>query len=66
MVSFGRQVLFVGYGSVAQCALPILVKHVKVPLKNITVIDFEDRAALLKPWTEQGVRFEREKITPEN
>ena len=66
MVSFGRQVLFVGYGSVAQCALPILVKHLKVPLANITVMDFEDRAELLKPWTEQGVRFVREKVTPQN
>ena len=66
MVSFGRQVLFVGYGSVAQCALPILVKHLKVPLANITVMDFEDRAELLNPWTEQGVRFVREKVTPQN
>ncbi len=66
MVSFGRQVLFVGYGSVAQCALPILVKHLKVPLTNITVMDFEDRAEPLKPWTAQGVRFVRERITPEN
>ena len=42
MVQFGKQVLFVGYGSVAQCTLPILVKHLKVPPANITVMDFED------------------------
>ena len=66
MVSFGKRVLFIGYGSVAQCTLPILVKHLQVPLSNITVMDFEDYAGLLKPWTEQGARFVREKVTPEN
>ena len=43
MIEFNKKVLFVGYGVVAQCALPILVKHIKVPAKNITVMDFEDR-----------------------
>ena len=66
MVSFGKKVLFVGYGSVAQCTLPILVKHLHVPLANITVMDFEDQAGLLKEWTAQGVNFVRDKITPEN
>ena len=63
---FTKRVLVVGYGSVAQCTLPILLKHLRVPPQNITVIDFEDQAALLKPWTAQGVRFVREKIAPEN
>ncbi|MCY2989762.1 MAG: saccharopine dehydrogenase NADP-binding domain-containing protein [Planctomycetota bacterium] len=66
MIEFNKRVLFVGFGSVAQCALPILVKHLKVPYQNITVLDFEDCAPLLKPWTDQGVRFVRERITPEN
>src|SRR6185295_8139898 len=66
MVSFGKKVLFVGYGSVAQCTLPILVKHLDVPLANITVMDFEDQAGLLKEWTAKGVNFVRDKITPEN
>lgn len=66
MVSFGKRVLFIGFGSVAQCTLPILVKHLKMPLSNITVLDFEDCAKILKPWTDQGVRFVRDKVTPEN
>ncbi len=65
-VEFSKRVLMVGYGSVAQCTLPILVRHLRVPLSNITVLDFEDRAGQLKQWTEQGVRFVREEITPEN
>jgi homospermidine synthase len=66
MVKFEKRVLFVGFGAVAQCTLPILVKHLRVPLDRITVIDFDDRTAALKPWTEQGVRFVRERIAPEN
>ena len=31
MLEFKNKILFVGYGAVAQCALPILVKHLKTP-----------------------------------
>jgi homospermidine synthase len=66
MIEFKKRVLFVGFGSVAQCALPILFKHLKVPFENVTVLDFEDRTPLLQPWLVQGVRFVRERIAPEN
>ena len=54
MVEFGKRILFVGYGAVAQCTLPILMKHVKVSPKNVTVMDFEDRREALAPWTRKG------------
>ena len=66
MLDFKGKILMVGYGSVAQCMLPILLKHLNVPLKTITVMDFEDQAGLLTAWTAQGVRFVREKIAPDN
>lgn len=66
MIEFGKRILFVGYGAVAQCTLPILFKHVKVPAKNVTVMDFEDRRKVLGPWLKRGVRFVRKRITPEN
>jgi homospermidine synthase len=66
MIDFRKRVLFLGYGAVAQCALPVLVKHFRVPLENITVLDFEDRREQLKPWTAKGVRFVQQRITPEN
>ena len=66
MIEFGKKILFVGYGAVAQCTLPILVKTVKVPLDNITIMDFEDRAEALKPWTQQGLHFVRDRVTKEN
>jgi homospermidine synthase len=66
MIDFGKNVVFVGYGAVAQCTLPILVKHIQVAPQNITVIDFEDRAKALKPWTAQGVRFVRDRVRQDN
>ena len=56
MLEFKNKILFVGYGAVAQCALPILVKHIKVPARNITVMDFEDRREALAPWIKRGVQ----------
>lgn len=66
MIEFKNKILFVGYGAVAECTLPILFKHIKVPAKNVTVMDFENRAAKLKPWTAKGVRFVRDRVTEEN
>lgn len=66
MIEFSKRVLFVGYGAVAHCALPILLDHLQIPLKNITVLDFEDRSADLRPWMEKGVHWVREQIRPDN
>lgn len=66
MVEFAGRVLFVGYGSVAHCVLPILVKQLQVPPQNITVLDFEDRGDELGAWTVQGLHWIRQRVTPEN
>lgn len=66
MLDFNKKILMVGYGAVAQCALPILLKHVKVSPANITVMDFEDQAHLLKPYTDQGVHFVRDRVGRDN
>src|ERR1017187_6887621 len=66
MLEYRNKVLFVGYGAVAQCALPILVKHIKVPARDITVMDFEDRRAALGPWVKRGVKFVHKRITRDN
>jgi len=66
MIECHRKILCVGYGSVAQCTLPILLKLIKVPPRNVTVMDFEDVAGKIRPWTAKGVRFVRDRITREN
>ncbi|MFM8250677.1 MAG: saccharopine dehydrogenase NADP-binding domain-containing protein, partial [Planctomycetota bacterium] len=66
MVEFSGKILFVGYGAVAHCTLPILLQHVRVPLTQISIMDFEDRGEDLRPWTEQGVNWIRERVGREN
>ncbi len=66
MIKFPNKILFVGFGAVAECTLPILLKHIKIASQNVTVMDFEDRSGKLKKWTAKGVRFVKDRITEEN
>ena len=66
MLTFPNKVLLIGFGAVARCTLPILLKHLSIDLKNVTILDFDPNEAALKPWIEQGVTFVRDRVTPEN
>lgn len=66
MLEFKNKILFIGFGSVARCALPVLMEHIKVPYKNITVVDFVDKREELKSWIKKGVKFSQTRITPIN
>ena len=66
MIEFKGKILIIGFGSVSMCTLPILVKHIKAPYENITVMDFEDKSKELKQWTDKGVKYVRERVTKEN
>jgi len=66
MVSFPHRILFVGFGSVARCTLPILLRHIHVDPRQITIMDFEPDEKSLKPWVDQGVTFVKDRVTPEN
>jgi homospermidine synthase len=66
MLEFSQRILFVGFGAVARCTLPILVKHIKVAPQQITIMDFDPSEEALRPWVEQGMTFVRDRITPSN
>ena len=66
MVEFPNRVVFVGFGAVARCTLPILTHHLKIDPQRITAIDFDQVDEALKPWTAQGVTFVKDRVTPEN
>jgi homospermidine synthase len=63
---FEGRILVLGFGGVAQCTLPLLLKHLEVEPGRVTVLDFEECRKPLAPYLLQGVKFVREKITPEN
>ena len=47
-IKFNGKILIIGYGSVAQCTLPVLLEHLDVPREKITVIDFENKSEKIK------------------
>ena len=63
---FFHKILIIGYGAVSQCTLPILLDKIGVPFSNVTIIDFEDKSAALKKYTDKGLIFIHERITQEN
>jgi homospermidine synthase len=65
-LKFENNILIIGYGSVSQCTLPVILDHLDVPKEKITIIDFEDKAEKLKPFTDTGIKYFQEKIIPEN
>ena len=39
---FDGRILMLGCGSVGQCTLPLLRRHLDMPASRITVVDFKD------------------------
>lgn len=66
MLEFKKKILIIGFGSVGKCVLPVLLKHIDIPYKNITVVDFADKHTVIAPWVRKGVKYAQEKITPVN
>jgi homospermidine synthase len=55
-----------GCGSVGQCTLPLLRRHVDMPADRITVMDFEDVRPRIEDSLQAGVVFKRARLTQEN
>jgi len=63
---FSGRILFVGFGAVARCTLPILLRHLAVKPGQITIMDFEPDEAALRPWIAQGMTFLKDRVTADN
>lgn len=66
IMKFKNNILIIGYGSVAKCTIPILLRHIDIPYKNITIIDFVDKRKELQPWLKKGIKYFQERVTPIN
>jgi homospermidine synthase len=66
MLTFSQRILMVGFGAVARCTLPILLRHMNVDPKRITIMEFDPNQAALRPWIEQGIHLVEQRVTPEN
>lgn len=63
---FKGKMLIVGCGSVAQCTIPLLLKDMKIPPANITVMDMANNKNLIKNAITKGVNYVLDKIVEEN
>jgi homospermidine synthase len=66
MPTFSQRITFVGFGAVARCTMPILLKHIDVDPRRITIIDFEQNDDALRPWIERGMTYVKDKVAREN
>ena len=65
-VPFGGRILMLGCGSVGQCTLPLVRRHVDMPPDRITVLDFEDVRPRMVDSLQAGVAFKRARLTQDN
>jgi len=63
---YDGRILFIGYGSVSRCTMPLVERHFDMPLSRVTVIDAEDRSADIAPFVAKGVTYVVEPIFREN
>jgi homospermidine synthase len=63
---FPGRVLVLGCGSVSQCLQPLLLRHLDMDFRKLTVMDFEDLRSKIPDTLAAGARYRRARITPEN
>jgi homospermidine synthase len=60
------RLLVLGCGSVSQAVVPLLVRDLGIPAANITVVDFVDNRPRIAEQIAMGVRYEIDRLTPDN
>jgi homospermidine synthase len=65
-ISFVGRILVLGCGSVAQCTLPLLLRHFEMDFRRITVMDTLDNRETIQSALEAGVTYVQHTVTPTN
>ena len=63
-VSFTGRIVMVGFGSIGQGVLPLILRHVDMPKDNVVIVTAEDRGHDVA--SEYGIRFIVEALTKDN
>ncbi|MDO9173295.1 MAG: saccharopine dehydrogenase NADP-binding domain-containing protein, partial [Actinomycetota bacterium] len=58
--------LVLGCGSVAQCTVPLLIRDLGLTPGNVTIVDFVDNRSRVASSLAAGVRYEQDRLTPDN
>ena len=62
-VRFDGKLLILGCGSVAQCTIPLLLRHIEMPTGRVTVMDMRDNRGLIASSLGRGVSYVQERLT---
>src|SRR5262245_28546441 len=65
-VPFSGRLLLLGCGSVGQCTLPLILRHLDMPASKITVVDFEDVRGRIPQALQAGVTLKRQRLRQDN
>ncbi len=65
-MKFDGKLLIIGCGAVAQCAIPLVLKLIDLPAKNITIMDFVDNRSRVKDALDRGVNYVFGRVLEEN
>ena len=63
-VDFPGRILFIGFGSIGQGVLPLILRHIGISPERITIVTAEDRGS--EEAAKYGVKFIKERLTREN
>lgn len=63
-VSFSGRLVMVGFGSIGQGVLPLILRHIDMPAERITIVTAEERGHDVAK--EYGIKFVRQPLTREN
>lgn len=61
-----KRTLVLGCGSVAQCAIPLLVRDFGFPATSIHIVDFRDNRHRIADMLKLGVTYEQDRVTRDN
>jgi homospermidine synthase len=63
-VDFPGRILFIGFGSIGQGVLPLILRHIGIPPERVSIVTAEDRGS--DEAAKYGVKFIKERLTREN
>lgn len=63
--TFHNRILVLGAGSVAQCAIPLLLEHL-VEAKQMTIVDKRDNRSRVQTAIDQGATYVQDELTRSN
>ena len=63
-VEFPGRILFIGFGSIGQGVLPLILRHIGVAPARISIVTADERGS--EEAAKYGIRFIKERLTREN